>query len=638
MKDYIFYDLEVLMNVFLGVFKHEDKFYVFEVSPWKDDRVALKQFLRNSKNKTLVGFNNMDYDWPIIDYILVELLRKNYTTDVFTTKLCKYSNELINSNYKGWSDPFIRNLDLFRLNHFNNKARMTSLKMLENNMQMENVRDLPYVNVSISREQNDELIEYCKHDVNATEKFFHHCYSKVLFRVRMTEMYGIDFTNTNDVDIGSEILLKALSEEMDMDPNEIRTLRTYRDSMPVKDIIHDKVMFNSEPFSRLLHWWKQKTITETKGQFSNIPIEEVREILPFTNGKLAKKGTVLSKLNIVYKNLQYDFGSGGLHAAVGNGIWEAQGNHMLVLVDVSSYYPNLSIHLGIFPEHLTEKCYINTVENMYDTRMKAKKIGDNESVAGIKLALNGSYGRSNSEFSFMYDPMYTMKICLNGQLLLAMLSEQIADAGIMIPQVNTDGILCYFNKDKWEKLQEICNNWMSYTGLKLDYDHFQKVVQRDVNNYIGVFTNGKIKRKGVFDWKYADNGDWHKNFSQLVVYKAVEEYFLKGIPVEDTLLNEKNIHMFTKRVKVQKRHKLSLGSKIYTCRVFRYIVSKEGETLIKIMPPNSRSKWLVRESNVEKGYLCKECLDINSITFDDIDYNYYLNEANKIIKAVKKQK
>ena len=120
----------------------------------------------------------------------------------------------------------------------------------------------------------------------------------------------------------------------------------------------------------------------------------------------------------------------------------------------------------------------------------------------------------------MYDPMFMMKICLNGQLLLVSLCEQIMDEDIEVIQINTDGILCKVHKSQRERLDFLCDEWMKLTKLSLDYDFFDLIVQRDVNNYLGRMTNGYIKRKGAFDWKYAENGDWHKNFSQLAVYKA----------------------------------------------------------------------------------------------------------------------
>lgn len=44
---------------------------------------------------------------------------------------------------------------------------------------------------------------------------------------------------------------------------------------------------------------------------------------------------------------------------------------------------------------------------------------------GFKLSTNSVYGKSNSEYSFLYDPLYTLKTTLAGQLALCMLSEML---------------------------------------------------------------------------------------------------------------------------------------------------------------------------------------------------------------------
>ena len=67
---------------------------------------------------------------------------------------------------------------------------------------------------------------------------------------------------------------------------------------------------------------------------------------------------------------------------------------------------------------------------------------------GYKLSGNSVYGKSNSEYSFLYDPLYTLKTTLTGQLDLCMLTEflimKIPDIHIL--QINTDGLTVMFDK------------------------------------------------------------------------------------------------------------------------------------------------------------------------------------------------
>ena len=263
-------------------------------------------------------------------------------------------------------------------------------------------------------------------------------------------------------------------------------------------------------------------------------------------------------------------------------------------------------------------------------------------VKSIKLALNGYlYGNSNSEHSFMYDPQFMMSICVNGQLLLVMIAEMVMLFGIELIQVNTDGVLVKCPLEKRPILDKIAKDWMELTKLKLDYDHFQTIVQRDGNNYLGVFKEtGEKKYKSVFDYKYAENGDWHKNFSMLVVAKGLEAYFLDGIQPIDFVKNHDNLDDFFKRTKYGKNTKLVKrldSGDVQLQNTTRYYVSNEGETFIKIMPP-LKNKTEDREFAVEADYLCTE---MNLKTEEDLllmkqtlNYEYYASKIQQDIDKV----
>jgi hypothetical protein len=248
----------------------------------------------------------------------------------------------------------------------------------------------------------------------------------------------------------------------------------------------------------------------------------------------------------------------------------------------------------------------------------------------------------------MYDPQFMMSICVNGQLLLTMLTEQFMLAGIKIIQVNTDGIMVDCPKDNRYMLDKLSDDWMKMTNLKLDYDHFELVVQRDVNNYMGKFTNGKIKYKGVFDFNYASSGDWHKNFSMLIVPQALNAYFIDEIPVMDFLNQQiiENPDLFFKRTKYNKITKLV--QRFYNTdntkmvqgllqNVTRYYVSNEGNHFIKIMPP-LKGEEQDREFAVESGFLCIE-MNIKTpeaiaLMQQNIDFDYYYAKIYDVITLI----
>ena len=151
-----------------------------------------------------------------------------------------------------------------------------------------------------------------------------------------------------------------------------------------------------------------------------------------------------------------------------------------------SYYPNLAIQNRFYPEHLGEEfcdIYLDVYNTRSQAKTKAKKEKDPIAIAinaGLKLGLNGTYGKSNSPYSFFYDPLYTLKTTINGQLFLCMLAEKLADISEII-QVNTDGITIKVNKELEKEVYNICKKWEQLTKLELEYAYYNKMVIRDVD-------------------------------------------------------------------------------------------------------------------------------------------------------------
>jgi hypothetical protein len=82
-----------------------------------------------------------------------------------------------------------------------------------------------------------------------------------------------------------------------------------------------------------------------------------------------------------------------------------------------------------------------------------------------------------------------MQITINGQLSLMMLYEMISE-GIpeSVPLMqNTDGVEFMIPEKDQEKYLEICKEWEKLTQLSLEHDQYQKMVIKDVNNYLAVY-------------------------------------------------------------------------------------------------------------------------------------------------------
>ena len=247
----------------------------------------------------------------------------------------------------------------------------------------------------------------------------------------------------------------------------------------------------------------------------------------------------------------------------------------------------------------------------------------------------------------MYDPQFMMSICVNGQSLLSMVSEELSDNGMKIIQVNTDGIIIYLNRADMPKLNDITERWMKLTGLKLEYEFIKKIAQRDVNSYWYITEKEKIKRKGAFDYNYEENNEYYKDFSMRVVAKALEAYYKDGVLPEDFIASHNDLYDFFLRTKYNKVTSLvereyneegEILNERMLQNVTRYYVSNNGKTFIKIMPP-LKDKTENREFAVESGYKCTEMNNMNEEKLEEmsknLNYDFYIAKVREIVDKIK---
>jgi hypothetical protein len=249
----------------------------------------------------------------------------------------------------------------------------------------------------------------------------------------------------------------------------------------------------------------------------------------------------------------------------------------------------------------------------------------------LKLALNATYGNSNNQYSVFYDPKYTMDITLNGQLSLCLLIERVLDIeGTLMVGANTDGITVALKRDKEDEYYEACKKWEDQVKLQLEFVTYTKMFIRDVNNYLCVYDNGKLKNKGAYEYK---DLAWNKNMSSLIIPMAVEAHMLNGVDYKEFIKNHTNIFDFMLRTKVQRNSKLVLsyenGTEELQQNICRYYPCKTGGKLVKIMPP-LEDGGEERRLGIDTSWNVKTCNDIKDFA-GDIDYDYYISEVEKLI-------
>lgn len=618
------YDIELYPNFFCCNFidleRNKKSFILFED---KNEISELLQFLKNVKG--LVGFNCIKFDSQVLNYII-----KNPNSSI--EKIYEIGQKTFEEGFFP-SKPLILNLDLFLIHHYDNKNKATSLKWVEFSMNIKNIQSLPIEpNALIQADEVDKLVEYCFNDCEATLDFYlltkgiteHPLYKgidKIQFRRDIQSKYGISCLNYNDVKIGTEIGLDKYIEISKKDKNEVKKLRTYRKTIKLSDCIENNISFKSEVFQKFLTHLKSLTVKPN----------QIKEEEGFT---------------LYYKNVEFEFGYGGLHTVDKPRIIKKSNNNQIIDADVTSYYPSAIINRNLYPKHLGVE-FIEAYKAIFEQRVEAKKLSKTDKSyqsvnEALKLSLNGTYGQTNSQYSYLYDPLVTFKVTINNQLCLLMLCETLLDNNINLLSVNTDGLVCLVNNDQVENYNKICKDWEVSTNFQLEYTYYNKLIQTSVNDYIAEKTNGELKFKGDFTIDF----EIHKNPSSKIVPLALKEYFINNINYIDYIRNHKNIFDFCIGVKAKDYLNIILyyyedgkiQNKIVKEKVVRYYVSKHLTTIKKIYNKDVVTKKGLRKKgtvlNLEKGYNLTYFNKYEEKDNYNINYEYYIERVRKIVNSI----
>jgi hypothetical protein len=610
MSDYV-YDIETFPNVFTLAVEHAEApiRWSFEISGYRNQSKEIIEFLRYLKdtNARMVGYNNLGFDYPVL-HTLMQMghsdSRALYDKAMAIIHAQDDDNRWMHSVKP--SDRHVEQIDLFKIHHFDNKARATSLKVLEFNMRSDTIEDLPFkVGTILNPEQIKLLKKYNAHDVSQTKAFYHHTIDMIRFREELTHKYNRDFMNHNDTKIGKDYFAMKLEESgvslYDFGPKGRTPRQTKRPVIQLKDAILPWIGFQSPEFNRVLGWLKDQTITETKGVFNDLTAS--------VNG------------------FTFVFGLGGIHGSIESEVIESDDQNVIVDLDVTSYYPNLAITNGFYPEHLGKE-FVIIYKHLFEQRKSYPK--KSAESAMLKLALNGVYGDSNNQFSVFYDPLFTMSITLNGQLLLCLLAEGLMHIeGLRLIQVNTDGLTVRVPRaNKW-LVDTAAAAWQQRTGLNLEEAVYKAMMIRDVNNYIGVFENGSTKRKGAYEYDM----DWSQNHGGMVIAKVAEKVLVDNAPIRQTLEQWPDIMDFMLRTKVPRSSHLGLerdGVTVQLQNITRYYIAEGGGHLFKWMPPLAKKPGEWRKIGVESGWGVQPCNDIRDAGKLPVDFDYYVKEVEKL--------
>lgn len=516
-----FYDFEV--------FKHD--WMVVVINPvTHDERViindvdALTALYEGHKRDIWVGYNNLHYDQFIFKGIL-----------------CGFDPKAINDfiiveGHKGWQySSLLRKVYMVNYDVFHprtDRGLKTHEAYLGNDICETTV---PF---DIDRKLTDaeiaETVKYCRHDVEQTIEVFMQRKSEFDARMDLLKMFDLPLVYLGKTDaqltaiiLGAERPARPRDDEFDIMP------------LPCLDL---------GPYDFIRSWY----LNPANQDYS-------------------------ATLDFDIAGCPHKCAWGGLHGAIA----QYAGEGYFINVDVESYYPAEMIAHELLSRNVRDP---SKFKGIRDHRIELKHAKDPRQKA-LKLVINGTFGASKDKFNALYDPRQANMVCVNGQLMLIdLMHKLVRDVGAEIIQSNTDGVLIRMpdgfggGPDAfYDRVDDVAYEWEHRTGMGLEFDEFTRVYQKDVNNYVLVAADGSMKTKGAYVKKLGP-----LDYDLAVVNKALVEFMVHGVPVEDTIAADDDLIDYQRVVKVSGKYKYGVhGHERLTDRCFRVFAStRESDGMI----------------------------------------------------------
>lgn len=630
----LIYDIETLIEMFLiGILDIQTgEYHEFEVSKAKNQLDAFVNYAETHKEFYWVGYNNLRFDSQVVEWILrnVEKWHDKSALEICALIAQKAADIIHDANYEVFPEYreyelTLPQIDLFKVNHYDNKNRMVSLKRLEFEMDYENIEEMPihHTKTNMTPTERHVTRTYCKNDVMATYMFYmitigetdHPLYkenNQIELRQDIELEFKIPCLNYSDSKIGDEMIKKFYIQEKGIEYKQLPRKGFFRKTIAVKNCIADYIKFETPQLKKFYDDIKKRSMGMT---------DEFLETIKFYD-------------------TTYTFAKGGLHSVNKPKIFEADDDHEIIDWDVDSYYPAIIINNGKYPAHLGKEFLIG-YKKMFEKRLELKPLAKRDKkikgiVGALKLAVNSVYGKSSDMQSWIYDRQLTMFTTITGELSLMMLIEQYELNGIPVISANTDGVTVRIDKKLIPKMHEINKWWCEVTQYQLSRTDYSKIIFSTVNDYLAIDINGEIKKKGDFLTDF----ELHKNKSGRVINIALERYFVDNIPVDQTIRGHQNLYDFCLRQKATRDfHYEGIDRNTHEKEVYdkliRYYISNKGLKLLKVKNESCDTK-AAKISQVEAGeWVATVCnyLPKDSPT-GNVNYDYYIAKAEDMLVKI----
>ena len=626
-KDQLVYDIECYINYFLIKFRKMSTGQIIFFEKFNGSVLDRRSLIGVINKYQIISFNGIKYDQLILEAACSGFSNesmKNITNDIIPSKesgLKSMQPWEIRKKY-GFAKFELDHIDLIEV-----APLKASLKIYMGRLHAPKMQDLPvHHSATISEEQRPILLSYCDNDLDGTARLFQSLKPEVDLRIAIGTDYGIDVKSKSDAQIAEQVIKQELRDKHNIVPKrpKIETGTEYKYIPPknLKFITEDMIdafnQYTSLPF-----------VLQSSGH--------VDFNFKFLESDKNKKGELpvrKSKLKVTIGETKYTIGMGGLHS-IEKKIAHVKGKYKIKEYDVAAFYPWIILNNDLFPKHLT-KAFLDIFRTIVERRLHAKSMakkykgeGDltkaeyysiiNES---LKITINGSFGKLGSKWSILYAPDLMLQVTITGQLTLLMLIERLELAGIKVVSGNTDGIVVKVTEDQEDLCDDIVGDWEFDTDYEMEMTEYQGLYSRDVNNYIAIKPDGKIKGKGA----YADQSEHYyklrKNPVNSICVEAVKALLTKGTPIEEYISTCKDI---TKFITVRTVNGGAIHDGNLLGKAIRWYYSSTELDAIY---------YSTNGNKVPKSDQAMPIMDLPDKLPNDIDYNWYIAESNKILKEI----
>jgi hypothetical protein len=635
MKNTLICDTETFKRQFIAAFQRvgDGQRLSFELrGPGGLDYQRLEKVIRNNR---IITFNGNNFDIPILFYAIKRarenevMLERKDGGWLDPADIHAAAERIIKGGVRWWEVEDVLGIRIPRdLDHIDliepQPNAVASLKTLNGRLHGRWMQDLPFApDADLTPEQMDLNSEYCWNDLDATELLFEALEEPLKLRAALGLEFDEDFRSKSDSQIGERIVRRRVEKRTGgrIERESVKPGTTFRYTPP--DFIRFETQQMREVFDRIC---QHDFIVNEKGKVD----------LP----------KWLKDTRISFGDSIYAMGIGGLHSTESNRALRSNPDRVLIDADVASQYPSIILKLGLFPPAVGE-LFLDVYGQIKADRMVAKRAGDKVTDKGMKIALNGVYGKLGSPYSILHAPHLMIAVTLTGQLTLLMLIERAEAAGISVVSGNTDGVLFHCPRDLVGSvegdaltgglLKEICDDWQQETGFALEFAEYEAIYNQSVNSYFAFKPDGSVKQKGAIANPWGPGGDLRerlmKNPQMTILTDAAIAAIQHGTPIEETIRACRDPRQFVTVVNVQGGGVWGAppgepGSE-YLGKVVRYYWGKGGRPIFRFKPTAKGT-----HNKVPKSDGSRPMMVLPDDVPADIDYDRYVAEATKLLKDI----